>query len=58
MLKSELKTCMVEEASQVKQLSLNQPCKIGLNQYFNSTTDTRKPRLVKKGAFKTILPGP
>jgi hypothetical protein len=30
MLKSKGKTCMVEEPSDVKQLSLNQMCKIGL----------------------------
>ncbi len=30
MLKSKGKTCMAEEPSQVKQLSINQVCKIGL----------------------------
>ncbi len=31
MLKSKGETCMVEEPSNVKQLSLNHVCKIGLN---------------------------
>ncbi len=41
MLKRKGKTCMVEEPSHVKQLSLNHVCKIGLNHAENLFTDHR-----------------
>jgi hypothetical protein len=58
MLKSKGKTCMVEEPSHVKQLSLNHVCQIGLITAFIYFSDNCSVGMVESGYSYEGLPDP
>jgi hypothetical protein len=58
MLKSKGKTCMVEEPSHVKQLSLNHLCQIGLITAFIYFVDNCSVGMVESGYSYEGLPDP